>query len=125
MLQVAISRYRGEETLEALDKQYWVPEGWTMRKLEKRIRYGSQCVSLTCHVIHSVTVRLSHVPLLHTRKKDLGLESEQPLYLTIDNMTVVEGYLTLKEVYDTSHHKGDKHLHIAYSSKDITDPDTS
>ena len=38
-MQVAISRYQGEETLEALDKKYWIPEAWTMRKLEKRIRY--------------------------------------------------------------------------------------
>lgn len=84
-------------------------------------------VHLACdvYVYHDIvhhTLTHSH---LHTRKKDLRLESEQPLYLTIDNKTVVEGGLTLKEVYNTSHHKGDKHLHVAYSSKDITDPDTS
>ena len=124
MLQVAISRYRGEETLEALDKQYWIPEAWTMKKLEKRIRYGTQCVSLTCHTLSDSP---SHVQtlILYSRKKDLRLESEQPLYLTVDNKTVVEGGLTLKEVYNTNRHKGDNHLHIAYSSKDITDPDTS
>ena len=61
MLQVAISRYRDEETLEALDKQYWVPETWTMSKLEKRIRYGMQCVSLTWHTLSD---SLSHVHTL-------------------------------------------------------------
>jgi hypothetical protein len=69
---------------------------------------------------HSLSFTLSH-----TRKKDLGLENEQPLYLTVDNKTVVDGGLTLKEVYSTNYHKRDKHLHIAYSSKDITDPNTS
>ena len=56
----------------------------------------------------------------HSRK-DLGLKSEQPLYLTVDNKTVVEGALTLKKVYDTNWHRGDMHLHVAYSSKVITD----
>ena len=126
MLQVAISRYRGEETLEALDKQYWIPEAWTMRKLEKRIRYGMQCVSLAYHILTSHVHTLTHTHThLHTRKKDLRLESEQPLYLTIDNKTVVEDSLTLKEVYNTNRHKEDKHLHVAYSSKDIADPDIS
>ena len=70
-------------------------------------------------MIISLIYTLTH---LHARKKDLGLESEQPLYLTIDNKTVVESGLTLKEVYDTNRHKEDKHLHVAYSSKDIADP---
>ena len=78
--------------------------------------------TMTLYITYTHTLTHSH---LHTRKKDLCLESEQPLYLTVDNKTVVEGGLTLKEVYNTSHHKGDKHLHVAYSSKDITDPDTS
>ena len=39
LAQVAISRYPGEETLEALNKQYWIPEAWTTKKLERRIRY--------------------------------------------------------------------------------------
>ena len=82
------------------------------------------CSVYLSHGIHSVTVPLMYTHL-HTRKKDLRLESEQPLYLTVDNKTVVEGGLTLKEVYNTNRHKEDKHLHIAYSSKDIADPDTS
>ena len=82
------------------------------------------CNVYLSHGIHSVIVFLMYT-LLHTRKKDLCLQREQPLYLTIDNKTVVEGGLTLKEAYNTSHHKGDKHLHVAYSSKDIADPNTS
>ena len=42
------------------------------------------------------------------------------MYLTVDNKSVVEGSLNLKEVYDTNWHRRDMHLHVAYSSKDIT-----
>ena len=74
-----------------------------------------------------------HIVISHThthtlrRIKDLGLSREhKPLYLTVDNKTVVKETLTLKEVYSTSWHGGeDKYLYIAYSSKDITDPDKS
>ena len=72
----------------------------------------------------SLSLSLSHLlTLSHTRLKDLGLPKDHaPLYLIIDNKTVVEGALTLKEVYDTRQNKGDKYRHIAYSS---TEPEKS
>ena len=39
LFQVAVARHQAEETLKAINKKFWIPEEWTMSKLEKRIRF--------------------------------------------------------------------------------------
>ena len=39
LFQVAVARHQGEETLKAINKRFWIPEEWTMKKLERRIRF--------------------------------------------------------------------------------------
>ena len=79
----------------------------------------------TCTHTHTHTQYTHHLlthSFSHTRLKDLGFPKDHaPLYLIVDK-AVVEGALTLKEVYETRQHKGDKYLHIAYSS---TEPEKS
>ena len=66
-LKVVIKRYEGEETLKSIDKQYWVPDDWTMSRMERRIRYGCMCAVVDRHqpmssnrALQSCAVHLHH-----------------------------------------------------------------